>query len=242
MSQGEIKYYLADAKTRKEIDSAKKEESEFDSDLNRSMYQEYWTDLKEFKTKKQMREAARKANQAGGLQRKAGGFSGRNAASLSHANVSSLLNSSRTPRSLAPTGASLANIVSQPGGMTPRLLQTQNSIDGVSHNNLPSIFQRSNFMTAVRDPDEATNREIDPQFIVPKLKFDTVFDEYMDRRKQFDHLRSAVKQGDGDTQKNEAGQLKNKIEMQQKAHAIEMRQAKEMATRNANQMIQERLE
>ena len=77
--------------------------------------------------------------------------------------------------------------------MTPRLLQTQNSIDGVSHNNLPSIFQRSNFMTAVRDPDDATNREIDPQFIVPKLKFDTVFDEYMDRRKQFDHLRSAVK-------------------------------------------------
>ena len=62
MSQGEIKYYLADAKTKKEIDSAKKEESEFDSDLNRSMYQEYWTDLKEFKTKKQMREAARKAN------------------------------------------------------------------------------------------------------------------------------------------------------------------------------------
>ena len=48
-------------------------------------------------------------------------------------------------------------------------------------------------MTAVRDPDDATNREIDPQFIVPKLKFDTVFDEYMDRRKQFDHLRSAVK-------------------------------------------------
>jgi hypothetical protein len=44
------------------MDLIKKEESEYDSDLNRSMYHEYWTDLKEFKSKKQMRDAARKAN------------------------------------------------------------------------------------------------------------------------------------------------------------------------------------
>ena len=182
MSQGEIKYYLADAKMRKEIDAAKKEQSEFDSDLNRTMYQEYWTDLKEFQTKKQMRDAEKKAKKAGSLQRKAGGFSGRNAASLSHANVSQLINSSRTPRSLAPTGASLVNLGIQSGGMTPRGLQTQHSID-MQFNNLPSIFQRSNFMTNVKDPNEAINREIDPKYIVPKLKFDNIFDEYMDRRK-----------------------------------------------------------
>jgi len=49
MTQDEIRYYLADHKAKRDIDLKKKEESEFDEDLNRTMFQEYWTDLKEFK-------------------------------------------------------------------------------------------------------------------------------------------------------------------------------------------------
>jgi hypothetical protein len=37
------------------------------------------------------------------------------------------------------------------------------------------------------------------------MKFDTVFDEYMDKRKQFDKMRSAVNKQDGDGVKNEVG-------------------------------------
>ena len=73
------------------------------------------------------------------------------------------------------------------------------------------------------------------------MKFDTVFDEYMDKRKQFDKMRSAVNKQDGDGVKNEVGQLKNKIDSLTKQHTIEMMQAKQTAIRNANQMIDERL-
>ena len=207
MTQDEIKYYLADTKTKRDIDLKKKEESEFDSDLNRTMYQEYWTDLKEFKPKSSRKESHGK--KSGQLQRKTVGFSGRTAASVSHAsshvNISQVMNSARTPRGLNHGGASLSTIgnqlVAPMGGMTPRVLHTNSSIDGGSHNNLPSIFQRSNprnFLTEVRDPNQSINNEINPQYIVPKIKFDTIFDEYMDKRKQFDHIRSNVNKPDGD--------------------------------------------
>ena len=53
MSKDDIKYYLADATMKKELDLEKPVnlESDYDSDMNRSMYQEFWTDLSEFKEK-----------------------------------------------------------------------------------------------------------------------------------------------------------------------------------------------
>ena len=53
MNKEDIKYYLADTRMRKELDMEKPVniESDYDSDMNRSMYQEFWTDLSEFKPK-----------------------------------------------------------------------------------------------------------------------------------------------------------------------------------------------
>ena len=53
MSNDDIKYYMADHKLRKQLDMDRKEkeESEYDTDMNRTMFREFWTDLKEFKKK-----------------------------------------------------------------------------------------------------------------------------------------------------------------------------------------------
>ena len=52
MAQHEIEFYLADDAKQKEIKYNEQGVTEdYDSDLNRSLYQEFWTDLKEFKPK-----------------------------------------------------------------------------------------------------------------------------------------------------------------------------------------------
>jgi hypothetical protein len=61
------------------------------------------------------------------------------------------------------------------------------------------------------------NREINDNMINPQKKFDTIFEEYVEKRKKFDALKSgqaaaaAAGGGDDGGQKNEVETLKNKI-------------------------------
>ena len=56
------------------------------------------------------------------------------------------------------------------------------------------------------------DREINQLYIVPKKKFNTIFEEYIDKQKQFQHLRSAVNTQNDDTLKQELETAKNKLE------------------------------
>lgn len=52
MSKDDIKYYLADNFQKRELDMDRQDQqSDYDTDLNRTLFQEYWTDLSEFKKK-----------------------------------------------------------------------------------------------------------------------------------------------------------------------------------------------
>jgi hypothetical protein len=50
----------------------------------------------------------------------------------------------------------------------------------------------------------------------PRKKFDTIYDEYIEKQKQYDHLRSAVNQESGDSIKQEMAMLKTKMEVLKK--------------------------
>lgn len=59
MSKGEIQFYLADDFKKKELTQQDTgAASDYDSDLNRTMYKEFWTDLSEFKPKVNKRTAS----------------------------------------------------------------------------------------------------------------------------------------------------------------------------------------
>ena len=71
---------MADDAKQKEIKYNEQGVTEdFDSDLNRSLYQEFWTDLKEFKPKV---KKVKKRTQSVAPGRNNKGFSGRTAASV----------------------------------------------------------------------------------------------------------------------------------------------------------------
>jgi hypothetical protein len=62
------------------------------------------------------------------------------------------------------------------------------------------------------------NREINDNMINPQKKFDTIFEEYVEKRKKFDALKSGQAAAeaagvgdDGGGKKNEVDTLKNKI-------------------------------
>ena len=78
--------------------------------------------------------------------------------SLSHAKIHQF---SKTPRGPPPEMLS--------GQMTPRI----NELLTPRSNQLPSIFQKS----AVTLEES----EVNESFIKPKVKFDTIFDEYIDK-------------------------------------------------------------
>jgi hypothetical protein len=73
------------------------------------------------------------------------------------------------------------------------------------------------------------------------MKFDTIFEEYVDKQKQFDHLRSAVNQKDEGSQQQEIDTLKTKLETLKKIQAVELRHAKQTAANEANAMLNEKL-
>jgi Zn-dependent metalloprotease len=73
------------------------------------------------------------------------------------------------------------------------------------------------------------------------MKFDTIFEEYIDKQKQFDHLRSAVNQKDEGSQQQEIDTLKTKMDTLKKIQAVELRHAKQTAANEANAMLNDKL-
>ena len=62
------------------------------------------------------------------------------------------------------------------------------------------------------------NREINPQMINPRKKFDTIMEEYVAVRAQFDSVKKKIstEQQSGDNTKGELAVLQNKIELGKK--------------------------
>jgi len=77
------------------------------------------------------------------------------------------------------------------------------------------------------------------------MKFDTIFDEYIEKRKKFDSVKAnaavADAAGGGDSKKNETEALKNKIIVIQKNFEIEMKHAKDVASKNALELVTAKL-
>ena len=78
------------------------------------------------------------------------------------------------------------------------------------------------------------------------MKFDTIFDEYIEKRKKFDNVKAgaaaaAAVADAGDSKKSETEALKNKIVVIQKNFEIEMKHAKEVASKNALELITAKL-
>jgi len=72
------------------------------------------------------------------------------------------------------------------------------------------------------------------------MKFDTIFEEYLEKRKKFDRAKKETggAQDTGEGLRAEIDKLKTKIENIQKAQEVELRHAKETASRNANELVQ----
>lgn len=96
-------------------------------------------------------------------------------------------------------------------------------------------------MTDIKDPFAKQHAKIDKAFIAPRKKFDTIFDEYIDKQKQFDHLRNQANKQTGDVVKQERDMLRAKIETLIKTQSIELRHAKETAKNEANKMLETKL-
>lgn len=77
------------------------------------------------------------------------------------------------------------------------------------------------------------------------MKFDTIFEEYIEKRKKFDSVKAgaaaAATADAGDSKKSEVEALKNKINVIQKNFEIEMKHAKDVASRNALELITAKL-
>ena len=74
------------------------------------------------------------------------------------------------------------------------------------------------------------------------MKFDTIYDEYMDKQKMFSHLKSAVNKKDDDSIKQELETLKTKMDMLKKIQKVELKHAKEHAKKEADEMLKDKLE
>ena len=59
-------------------------------------------------------------------------------------------------------------------------------------------------------------KNIEERYVGPKMKFDTIYDEYMDKQKMFSHLKTAVNKKDDDSIKQELETLKTKMDMLKK--------------------------
>ena len=101
--------------------------------------------------------------------------------------------------------------------------------------------QQNLFKQSTIDPYAQDHDEINEQFIAPRTKFGTIFEEYIDKQKQFDHLRSQHIEKDEGTQQNEIDTLKTKLETIKKIQAVELRHAKQTAANEANAMLKDKL-
>lgn len=96
---------------------------------------------------------------------------------------------------------------------------------------LPSLSRtnagsQNAFVSQTIDFNVDLNEKVDKDFVVPKVKFDTIFEEYIDKQKQYEHLRSAVNKKDEGSSEQEIATLKTKLEQQKKIQKVELRHAK----------------
>ena len=215
MTADEQRWYLLDDKEKaKEKDEMTDPADNYDSDLNRTLFQEFWTDLSQFKKKPKIRgkSVARGSSQGTGTSISVGG-----------------------------------PIKSQPsfriGQRNNSIMTYQSTPKGIAGTLQASIEDQA-FAIKIKDPMSPMNKEINPQFIQPKVQFDSIFDEYLAKQKQFDHLRQgqAANQKSGDVAKNETLILKNKLAQVQKVQEIELRHAKETAQREADELLKTKLQ
>ena len=186
-------------------------EDKYDSDLEQAMYQEFWTELRELKTDKE-KDQKRKAQSV--------------------------------VRGAVQSQPALG--FQQRGGF-PMYNNYQTSSRGIG-GKFGDVFEHYNpsFSIDPRDPYSPINKEIGEAYIKPRMKFDTIFDEYVEKRKKFDTVKAGQAAAEsaaasGDTKKSETEALKNKIVVIQKNFEIEMKHAKEVAAKNALELVQQKL-
>jgi hypothetical protein len=81
------------------------------------------------------------------------------------------------------------------------------------------VFEHFNptFSIDPRDPNSPMNKEISDTYVRPRMRFDTIFDEYVEKRKKFENVKAGAAAaaetagGGGDSKKSETEGLKNKI-------------------------------
>ena len=179
---------------------AKEKEGEYDSDLDRTMYQEYWSDLREIHKKEKKPNTMR--------------------------NSKSVMRGSGGPAFQMGMGAqsalTLDNSSMMPGayGSTPKGIS--GNMGGLMSQPIPIEAFKPQFNKNIKDPFSPLNREINHSMSdgAQMKQFDSIFEEYIDKRKKFDGAKKAQAaggdEGGDDAKKNEVEVLKNKIEMIQK--------------------------
>ena len=106
---------------------------------------------------------------------------------------------------------------------------------------------KPSFEINVKDPFSPAHREIGARFIQPKQKFDSIFEEYVHKRKMIDANKKTVADDDeggaagGDNKQAQIDALTVKIEVLQKNAEIELKHAKEYAAKVAKEMLDKKL-
>ena len=65
----------------------------------------------------------------------------------------------------------------------------------------------NNFRVNVKDPFSPLNREINHSMIKPQKKFDTIMEEYIAVRAQFDNVKKNISKGEAATGDNSKGEV-----------------------------------
>ena len=167
MSNDDIKYYMADQKLKKQLDMERKEkeESDYDTDMNRTMFQEFWGDLAEFKKKPA-------ADAPPGHQKS------KSVSRTGH------LEQSKSSNQMKMGGRDLPSL------KTP---VPQRGHSGIQLPSLDGQAQRNNFIDRLTpDPQQMLLKTIDDQYVRPRMKFDTIMEEYLAKQAEFDLLRSGL--------------------------------------------------
>ena len=229
MSNDDIKYYMADIKLKRQLDMerADKEESDYDTDMNRSMFQEFWGDLSEFKKKP--------AADGPGAPGKGKGPFHQKSKSVSRSGHMEQSKSSNTMKGAAG--------IAQRGLQTP--VPPQRGHSGIQ---LPSLAvgskaqKMNNFLDDMKqNPEQMLLKTINDTYIRPKMKFDNVMEEYMAKQMEFDALRSGLNKVSQDSLKQEMEVLKTKMEVLKKTQAIELKHTRLVAAREADTLLKTKL-
>lgn len=164
------KYIMADDKARKYDDEG------FDSDLDRTMYQEFWAELRDYKKPPPVVD-----------------------------------NRARSVADARPDGMSMA-FQGGPGSLA--------TLDGRTYGTTPKGISgplggivdafKPSFAINVQDPYSPQHREINAKYLKPREGFDSVFEEYVHKRKMIDNVKkgmvaAAAQMGDDDEEGGAGG-------------------------------------